>query len=37
MSEPLARHQLFEYDEAQPFVIINIPGFTPDMEFLHSH
>ena len=37
MSEPLARHQLFEYDEAQPFVIINIPAFTPDTELLHSH
>lgn len=37
MSEPLARHQLFEYREEQPFMVLNVPASLTDAESLHSH
>lgn len=37
MSEPIARHQLFEYRQEQPFKILNVPASLRDAESLHSH
>lgn len=37
MSEPLARHQLFEYSGEKPFIVYGVPGTVGDSQELLNH